>query len=391
MKLKTLLLSLFLIFNYAIAANAQGTQQQGVISSVISAFRMYKDIDNISINAPTVIELPFASDFIERFDFAVLDKTTNTFEPYYFKQETLMNEIPVSVSTVPFTGSADRMIDKDTRTYADFILPENARGQVQITLSSASPITSSILTVLLDNNVALPTTVEIRALVNGQNRIVVASRRMDGQTIRFPQTMSSRWQVTFTYGQPLRISELRLNQDNAVKSNTRAIRFLAQPSHSYRIYFDPDRSIRAPVGESGNLVSAQDILVVQAAPSQNNPNYIIADTDSDGVPDISDNCVSVSNTDQQDINNNGRGDACDDFDQDDVINSKDNCPDNPNRDQRDRDSDGVGDVCDNEESRITERYPWIPWVGIGFAAVVLIILLALTARATFAGKQNDSQ
>lgn len=392
MKLKTLFLSLLLIFSYVVTANAQGVQpEQGLISSVISAFRVYKDVDNISINVPTVVEIPFAADFIERFDFAVLNKTTNAFEPHFFKQETLVNEVPVSVSATPNVGSANRMIDKDTRTYADFILPENTQGQVQITLSGANPITSSILTVLLDNNVALPTTVEIRAFVDGQNRIVVASRKMDGQTIRFPQTTSNRWQITFTYGQPLRISELRLNQDNATKSSARAIRFLAQPGHSYRIYFDPDRSVRAPVGESGNLVSAQDVLVVQAASSQNNPNYIIADTDSDGVPDARDNCVSVSNPDQQDINNNGRGDACDDFDQDGVINSKDNCPDNPNRDQRDTDSDGIGDVCDKQESRITEQYPWIPWVGIGFAAIVLIILLALTARATFAGKQENNQ
>jgi len=391
MKLKTLLLSLILIFSYVITANAQGVQQQGSISSVISAFRAYKDVDNISINVPTVVEVPFATDFIERFDFVVLDKTTNAFEPHFFKQENLVNEVPVSVSAAPNTGSANRMIDKDTRTYADFILPENTQGQVQITLSGANHITSSILTVLLDNDVALPTTVEIRALVDGQNRIVVASRRMDGQTVRFPQTTSNRWQITFTYGQPLRISELRLNQDNATKSSTRAIRFLAQPGHSYRIYFDPDRSVRAPVGESGNLVSAQDVLAVQTDSTQNNPNYIIADTDSDGVPDTRDNCVSVSNTDQQDINNNGRGDACDDFDQDGVINSKDNCSDNPNRDQRDTDSDGIGDVCDKQESRITEQYPWIPWVGIGFAAIVLIVLLALTARATFAGKQENNQ
>jgi len=391
MKLKTLLLSLILIFSYVITANAQGVQQQGSISSVISAFRAYKDVDNISINVPTVVEVPFATDFIERFDFVVLDKTTNAFEPHFFKQENLVNEVPVSVSAAPNTGSANRMIDKDTRTYADFILPENTQGQVQITLSGANHITSSILTVLLDNDVALPTTVEIRALVDGQNRIVVASRRMDGQTVRFPQTTSNRWQITFTYGQPLRISELRLNQDNTTKSSTRAIRFLAQPGHSYRIYFDPDRSVRAPVGESGNLVSAQDVLAVQTDSTQNNPNYIIADTDSDGVPDTRDNCVSVSNTDQQDINNNGRGDACDDFDQDGVINSKDNCSDNPNRDQRDTDSDGIGDVCDKQESRITEQYPWIPWVGIGFAAIVLIVLLALTARATFAGKQENNQ
>lgn len=390
MKLKTFILSLFLSLGFIVTANAQDLQQNS-ISSVISAYRFYKDIDNIPINVPTVVEIPFATDFIERFDFAVLDKTTNSFEPHYFKQEILVNEIPVSVSSVPSTSGANRMIDKNTRTYADFLLPENAQGQVQITLSSPRSITSSLLTILLDNNVALPTSVEIRAFVDGQNRIVVAKRRMVGQTIRFPQTTSNRWQITFTYGQPLRISELRLNQDNATKSSTRAIRFLAQPGHSYRIYFDPDRSVRAPVGESGNLVSAQDVLVVQAAPSRNNPNYIIADTDSDGVPDARDNCVSVSNPDQQDMNNNGRGDACDDFDQDGVINSKDNCPNNPNRDQRDTDSDGIGDVCDKQESRITEQYPWIPWVGIGFAAIVLIILLALTARATFAGKQENNQ
>lgn len=390
MKSKILILFIFLAFGFIVTVNAQGLPQNST-SSVISAYRFYKDIDNISINVPTVVEIPFAADFIERFDFAVLDKTTNSFEPHYFKQEILVNEIPISTNTIPNTGGASRMIDKDARTYADFPLPENTQGQAQITLISATPITSSLLTILLDDNVALPTSVEIRGFVDGQNKIVVANRKMNQQTIRFPRTTSNRWQITFSYGQPLRISELRLNQDNAAKSNTRAIRFLAQTSHSYRVYFDPDRSAKVPVGEAGNLVSAQDALVTLPAASQSNPNYIIADIDNDGAPDIRDNCVSISNPDQQDINNNGRGDVCDDFDQDGLINSKDNCPDNPNRDQRDVDSDGTGDICDKEESRITERYPWIPWVGIGFAAVVLIVLLVLTARTTHTTKQDDNQ
>ena len=389
MNLKTLFLS-FLVFGVTLTANAQSLSQ-GSISSIISAYRFYKDIGNISISVPTVVEVPFAGEFIERFDFAVLDTTTNSFEPHFFKQETLINEIPVSLSTNPNTGNAGRMNDNDPRTYADFPLPENAQGRVEITLSSTDPITSSILTALLDNNVALPSSVEIRALVDGQNRIVVANRRMDQQTIRFPQTTSNRWTVTYTFGQPLRISELRLNQDNALKSSVRAIRFLAQPTHSYRIYFDPDRLATTPVGEAGNLVSAKDVLVVSAAASQNNPNYVIADVDEDGIPDIRDNCVSVSNADQQDVNNNGRGDVCDDFDQDGIVNSKDNCLNNPNRDQKDTDSDGIGDVCDQEESRITERYTWIPWVGIGFAALVLIILLALTARSTRAAEKDGKQ
>ena len=389
MKVKILFLS-FVVLGVALTANAQGLSQ-GSISSVISAYRFYKDISNISISVPTVVEIPFADEFIERFDFAVLNKNTNLFEPHFFKQETLINEIPVSVSANPNTGNAGRMNDNNTRTYADFPLPENAQGRVQIILSSANPITSSILTTLLDSNVALPSSIEIRALVDGQNRIIVANRRMDQQTIRFPQTTSNRWTVSFAFDQPLRISELRLKQDNATKSSTRAIRFLAQPAHSYRVYFDPDRLAMAPVGEAGNLASAKDVSVISVATSQNNLNYVIADIDSDGAPDIRDNCVSVSNADQQDINNNGRGDVCDDFDQDGLINSTDNCPNDPNRDQKDTDSDDTGNVCDQEESRITERHAWIPWVGIGFAALVLITLLALTARSTRTTEKDGNQ
>jgi hypothetical protein len=387
---RNILFLFFIIFGAALTAGAQELPQNS-ISSVVSAYRFYKDIGSISISAPTVMEIPFADEFIERFDFAVLDKTANSFEPHFFKQEILTNEIPLSVSANPNNGSASRMNDNDIRTYADFPLRDNAQGSAQITLLSAQPIISSVLTVLLDTNVALPSFVEIRATVGGQNRIVVARQRMEQQTIRFPQTVSNEWTITFIFGQPLRISELRLVQDNAKKSSTRAIRFLAQPAHLYRIYFDPDRSAIAPVGEAGNLVSAKDVLKISAVASQNNPNYIIADIDGDSVPDIHDNCVSIINLDQRDINNNGRGDVCDDFDQDGLINSKDNCPDNPNRDQKDTDGDGMGDVCDKEESRITERHAWIPWVGIGFAALVLITLLALTAKSTrITGKDGNS-
>lgn len=384
MKFKALFLS-FMAFGLALTASAQGLPPSS-IAPVINAYRLYKDIGNISIAVPTVVEIPLADEFMERFDFAVLDKITNSFEPHFFKQETLLNAIPLAVSTNPSTNTASRMIDNDTKTYGDFMLSDNGSGRVQITLASANPVTSSALTTLLDNNVALPSFIEIRALVDGQSRIVVANRSLDQQTIYFPQTTAKQWLVTFTFGQPLRISELRLKQDNVTKSSARAIRFLAQPAHSYRLYFDSDRSAVAPVGEAGNLFSAKDILVIPAVLSQNNPNYVIADIDSDGAPDIRDNCVAVPNLDQQDVNSNGRGDVCDDFDQDGIINTTDNCLNNPNLDQKDTDSDTVGDVCDKEESRITERYAWIPWVGIGFAALVLIILLALTAKSTHVRK-----
>lgn len=65
-----------------------------------------------------------------------------------------------------------------------------------------------------------------------------------------------------------------------------------------------------------------------------------------------DNCLLVSNPDQVDSDNDGRGDACEcDFDGDGVddpgeCGGNDNCPLVPNPDQSDVDGDGVGDACE---------------------------------------------
>ncbi|MBI4992532.1 MAG: thrombospondin type 3 repeat-containing protein [Candidatus Magasanikbacteria bacterium] len=380
MKLKVLFLSI-IAFGFASSASAQGLSPSS-ISSITGAYRFYKNISNISITVPTVVEVPFTNEFMERFNFAVLDEVVNLFEPHFLKQETRVDEIPVSVSANSGAENYNLMNDNDTQTYADFPLPDDGQGVVQITLNSVKPIVSSAVTTILDDNVALPNLVEIRALVGGQDKIVVANQKMEQQTVNFPKTTSNKWTIKLTFGQPLRISELRLYQNNAVKTNSRAIRFLAQPNHSYRVYFDPDRTVSSPVGEAGNLASEEDVLIVPATQRIINSDYIISDIDDDRIPDIRDNCVYAANFDQQDVNKNGRGDVCDDFDKDGITNAEDNCPDNPNWSQSDEDSDGIGDICDEEESRMTERYTWIPWLGIGFAAIVLVVLLVLTARTT---------
>jgi len=68
------------------------------------------------------------------------------------------------------------------------------------------------------------------------------------------------------------------------------------------------------------------------------------DEDQDGVPDSIDNCPTIKNQDQADMNHNGIGDACDpDKDGDGVPNVKDNCPALANPLQIDADGDGKGD------------------------------------------------
>jgi len=71
------------------------------------------------------------------------------------------------------------------------------------------------------------------------------------------------------------------------------------------------------------------------------------DDDGDGVADATDNCAGVANPAQADNDADGRGDDCDaDDDDDGIADAQDNCALHANPDQRDTDEDGAGDACD---------------------------------------------
>ena len=86
----------------------------------------------------------------------------------------------------------------------------------------------------------------------------------------------------------------------------------------------------------------------------------VDDSDGDGIPDGSDNCVFTYNPDQADSDGDGVGEACtgddggggseppgsDDLDTDGVIDDQDNCTWRTNPEQVDADGDGMGDACD---------------------------------------------
>ena len=76
----------------------------------------------------------------------------------------------------------------------------------------------------------------------------------------------------------------------------------------------------------------------------------VPDSDGDGVADDSDNCPSVVNPDQSDLDTDGLGDGCDDDDDGDgVPDDGDNCPALANAAQSDADGDGQGDDCDDDD------------------------------------------
>ena len=105
----------------------------------------------------------------------------------------------------------------------------------------------------------------------------------------------------------------------------------------------------------------------------------VIDSDFDGVCDVDDNCPEVYNPNQEDVDNDNVGDACDavcntegqpcddydpctmndvldancncagtliDIDSDGICDLDDNCPNVYNPNQEDADNDNIGDVCD---------------------------------------------
>jgi len=103
----------------------------------------------------------------------------------------------------------------------------------------------------------------------------------------------------------------------------------------------------ADVNESGVIVGqgfnpAGDLEAFMLTPVSGQ-----ADTDGDGILDVSDNCPAIPNTDQNDSDMDSLGDICDnDDDNDGVLDGSDNCQFTSNPDQIDLDSDSLGDPCD---------------------------------------------
>ncbi len=361
------------------STNAPEWQKEQEVDT--TAFRYKVDVPSLNIEVPTVVEFTVVGASILN-KTAVVSSVNGKFQSAFFK--TYHEHSVEQQQTVTYNGIKQYVLnDTKLSTTVNFPFYEGGgtRNIVNLTFTTQEPITTSVLSIVPDINVTLPEKIKIGMVdSDGAHYVVVANKTLNGTTVSFPETTASEFSVEFELVQPLRLAEINfILKREVVKRET--IRFLAQPDERYVVYIDSDRSYGRVETGGVNLQNDKDVFIVDVGVMQGNPLFVKVDSDKDGVSDEYDNCPNVSNVDQRDIDRNGKGDVCDDFDRDGVMASKDNCPEIPNRYQEDTDGDGVGDACDKEEDRLTERSPWIPWVGMGIAGLVLISLLVLSVRS----------
>ncbi|MFH1188957.1 MAG: thrombospondin type 3 repeat-containing protein [bacterium] len=350
--------------------------------TVIPSFRVLTTIVAEDISVPTVLEVPVDSTTLIHREFAVFERESGSFQAWYWFDSRKSKEVPISASTLVEgeIKDASTLVDGREESVVEFSLSTEEENMVEIILTANETVSASGVRFELSPFVSLPTKIEISVDDMEASKIALAKIAPKGSIVRFPKAQGKSWHIRLWYTQPLLIEEMSLVQEDPQSEGETGIRFLARPGNTYFIYGDPDSSITVETGEAGNLRTSEDVKRVATAAFVKNPDYIPSDSDGDGIADIFDNCVRSVNPKQEDIDENHRGDACDDFDKDGIINIKDNCPDHPNWTQKDTDGDGFGDECDKDESRLTEKLPWLPWAGMIGGAVIIGGLFIVTMR-----------
>ncbi|MBD3330460.1 hypothetical protein GF354_02920 [Candidatus Peregrinibacteria bacterium] len=370
--MKNFLITLILLLFVSMPAFAQADSAPD-----LSVFESVSEIEVPDIVLPTRVKVSL--DKLQEFGVAVIETESQTPQPIAEIRSYEFVGAKASQSSV-LKGSLNALTDNNCETNAEFDLDKDG-GTAYVVLESDKPITSSHIDFYLEKNIALPHMIELKAEVDGEMVTVFAKDYLNTSYLDFPETTSKKWRIEFWHSQPLRICEISLMERISEAPGLVEIVWLARPGESYKLYTDKAAYSYVSTGESGDLLSnPEEILDAEILSKKENPLFIPPDTDNDGIKNQLDNCVNTPNPDQADKDDNGRGDACEDHDGDSVINLKDNCPDHPNASQKDTDGDGIGDVCDAEESRTTERLPWLPWTAMGLSALVVLVIVFHTIK-----------
>ncbi|MDO8538305.1 MAG: LamG-like jellyroll fold domain-containing protein [archaeon] len=89
------------------------------------------------------------------------------------------------------------------------------------------------------------------------------------------------------------------------------------------------------IGARDSIIQGFNGVIDEVEISNTEKDFSVIDTDSDTIPDTTDNCRFTFNKNQRDYDNDGVGDWCD------------NCQLTPNADQLDSNENELGDACEN--------------------------------------------
>jgi hypothetical protein len=336
----------------------------------LSLFKSVYEVSVPKLNVATPVKVDLNGD--QRFGVLVLEG--DEVQPTIIKKNN--EEIEATVENISeIKGNKNALVDNRYDSSLEFDLDKDG-GEAYVVIEFEEEIKTSNLKLDLDDHVALPYVIEIMVEQRGKWVTALSEIKPLSTVIEFPERTAKKWKVNMKHSQPLRLREMGFLNESKVKVSNTEVYWLARPGEEYTLFTDAVAYFSVKFSETGNLLTdPEELVTATLSRKQENSFFEEPDDDDDGIANYRDNCVNVFNSEQIDVNENGRGDACDDYDKDRILNINDNCPEHANSNQRDTDGDNIGDECDDEESRITEKNPWIPWVAMGFVGIVVFGLM----------------
>jgi hypothetical protein len=310
--------------------------------------------------------------------YAIYNKRTETFADYevsVFTEEQLPKSIIESDTPL---NDLYKINDRDTKTSLQ--IPNNTGDLFRIsmfysferlplgfTTKGSENFTSESLNLILDPNSNLPEEIAVKtnnSLSGGDKnvsktiKIFTAQNSNNFTNFHFPKSTSKYFEVEIKHSKPITILEMNFESVTKLYEDNILIQFIDDGNLDSEYYVYSGGVTKGDSYQDGifgayhniggaNLQTTKFKIAIHE-PFQPNNIFSNPDNDQDGVPNQYNNCVTVSNSDQQDL-----------------------------------DGDKIGDFCDEEESRLTERYSWLPWLGIiiGVGSVGFILATTINKKS----------
>ena len=274
---------------------------------------------------------------------------------------------------VNMSSRLNRLSDDTNRHFFD---SQESEHQFEV-LVEGGPITS--MNIHFTPNTLPPRSVSVEYKIQDQWIPLVTGIRYANNiplgSIPVIEDQETTLRVTLESDHLLGLRDVQILTGEQIK-DTPVLAWYAEPNTEYVLYRKPNFG-----QHTGYYVAAQRPLAIDevtprvfVTTTENNPFYN-PDYDRDGIDDVDDLCPRNKDAGNADIDNNGRGDVCEDKDQDGHVAGKDNCPLVYNPNQTDIDADGTGDVCDEADDRASEQLPYLDILLFGLLAGLLLWLV----------------
>ena len=270
---------LILIFGFNLTTKVQAFQLAP--AKEVRLFRKIATIIPNVVDTPKVVEVPLLGGNGNTNNYALQAVNDSTgFQPFQIRQETTETKYIVYSGTEVY--DVIDLHDNNTQTYIDYPVEEPSTSQTW-SFHYNQPITTNQFTFKLAQYAQEPVNIEIFKIVQDKKVIILAETNFTGSTIRFPQTSSANLKVTLNFDQPLRITEMNFNRLSVSSSRQYYLRFLARPEDLYYLYSDPATPAYLPYLETGNLLKATDVVILDAPIFEANSFFIPLDSDRDTI------------------------------------------------------------------------------------------------------------